>query len=400
MDAEDRGIDPHGSQSKSPAAPDKVRTSRPRLAWLVSILASILLIVTLAGIKAAQVMAAIAYGKSFPEPAEAVIEGVSEVRAIAPTVTAIGTLQAKNVVELRIERSGVVRAVRFASGDEVQAGAVLLELDVAEERADLEAARIDARRTEREARRRATLETEGVGTEARLEEAEAEAAEARARVAALEAAIRRKTVRAPFAGRVGITDLKPGEYVSERDLVTRVVGFDDEVWVDFALPQAAALDFDEASPVEVAIGDETIQARVVAREPAIDPGSRSLSFRAVMPRSGRDLPAGSLVTVTVPIGEAREQVVIPRTALMRSPYGDTVYVLEEKDGETRARSVLVDSGAVVGADAIVIRSGLEPGLRLAADGVFKLRDGALVAPGKRDSNGATEASESGVGESS
>ncbi len=371
------------------ARSDPDRAPRRRLAWTLSVLASVLLIGGLAAIKFVQVRAAIAYGESFPVPAVAVIGAAAVLGPISATATAIGELQAKNIVELRIERSGVVRAVRFESGDELPAGAVLVEIDVAEERADLAAAEVEASRAEREARRQRRLESEGVGTESRLQEAEAVAAAARARVAALETAIDRKTIRAPFAGRVGISDLKAGQYVSEGALVTRLVGLDDEIWVDFALPQAAALGFDPQSPVRVVVDGETIEARVVAREPAIDTASRSLAYRAVMARSGRNLPAGSLVTVNVPIGEPREQVVIPRTALVRSPYGDTVYVLEEKDGQTRARAVIVEVGNVTDTDEIAIRSGLEPGLRIAADGVFKLRDGALVDPQEPRASGRT-----------
>lgn len=357
-----------------------VRAPRRRLAWALSALAALLLVAGLAAVKVMQIQAAIAYGKSFPEPSEAVIAAVAERRAITPTATAIGELQAKNVVELRIERAGVLRTVAFRSGDAVAAGAVLVEVDVAEEQADLEAARVEAVRAEREARRQTSLEADGIAAQRELDDVQAKAAAARARVAALETAISRKTIRAPFAGRVGITDLKPGQYVSEGDLVTRLVGVDDEMYVDFALPQAAALDFDAETPVHVAIGKETREGRVVAREPAIDTASRSLSFRAVIQKAGREFPAGSIVTVTAPIGAPRDEVVVPRTALVRSPYGDTVYRLEEKEGETRARAVLVQVGEIVGSDHVVIRAGLEPGVRIAADGVFKLRDGILVTP--------------------
>lgn len=371
---------PQSDRTAIAAAAAAGRAPRRRLAWALSALAALLLIGGLAAVKYMQVQAAIAYGKSFPEPSEAVIQAVAERRAVTPTATAIGQLQAKNVVELRIERAGVLRSVAFRSGDEVAADAVLVEIDVAEEQADLEAARVEAGRAERESRRQSSLEADGIAAQRELDDVQAKAAAARARVAALETAIRRKTIRAPFAGRVGITDLKPGQYVSEGDLVTRIVGADDEMYVDFALPQAAALDFDADVPVHVAIGKDTREGRVVAREPAIDTASRSLSFRAVIQRSGRDFPAGSLVTVTAPIGAPRPVVVIPRTALVRSPYGDTVYRIEEGDGETRARAVIVEVGDVLGADEVVIHSGLEPGVRIAADGVFKLRDGALVTP--------------------
>lgn len=379
-DAENSEPQPGRAPTATPAPADGV--PHRRRAWLLAVLAAVLLVGGLAAVKTIQVMDAIAYGKSFPEPSEAVIEAISERRLIAPTATAIGELQAKNVVELRIENAGVIRAIHFRSGDEVAAGDLLVQIDIAEEQADLAAARVEARRADLESSRQTQLEAQGVGTLSRRQVAEAEAAAARARVAALETAIDRKSIRAPFAGRVGITDLKPGQYVAEGELVTRIVGLEDEMYVDFALPQAAALAFDADAAVSVAIGEVTARARVVAREPAIDPASRSLGFRAAMPTSGHAFPAGSLVTVTVPVGKAREQVVVPRTALVRSPYGDTIFAIDEREGESRARALLVEVGELAGAGQIVIRSGLEPGVRIAADGVFKLRDGALVDPQK------------------
>lgn len=382
---------PQPNRTAMAAASPGLRAPRRRLAWALAALASLLLIGSLAVIKFMQVRAAIAYGKSFPEPSEAVIQAVAERRSITPTSTAIGELQAKNVVDLRIERAGVLRAVTFRSGDEVIAGAVLVEVDVAEEQADLAAARVEAGRAEREARRQKSLEADGIAAQRELDDVQAKAAAARARVAALETAIGRKTIRAPFAGRVGIIDLKPGQYVSEGDLVTRLVGGDDELYVDFALPQAAALDFDAETPVQVTIGKETREGRVTARAPAIDTASRSLSFRAVIQKSGREFPAGSIVTVTAPIGAPREEVVVPRTALVRSPYGDTVYRLEDVDGQTRARAVIVQAGDIVGADDVVIQAGLEPGTRIAADGVFKLRDGTLVTAVAKGAESGTPA---------
>lgn len=386
------------TQTPAPSdAPDEAATGQPEAqtaqpaqprkcgrAWAISVVASLVLIFGLAGIKTMQIMAAIAYGASFPEPAEAVIEARSQSRPIAPVATAIGALQAKNIVDLRIERRGVVRAVNFQSGEEVAEGTVLVQIDVSEEKAQLLAAEVDARRADREAVRQRELFADGTGTERQSQDAGALAAAARARVQALQIAIDRKTIRAPFAGRVGITDLKPGQYVSEGDLVTRIVGLDQEIYVDFGLPQAAALAFDTSRPVRVTIGDLSVEARVIAQEPAIDVASRSLEFRAVIEGLESHPPAGSLVRVFAPIGPEVETVVIPRTALMRSPYGDTVFVLKDKDGETRASTVIVKAGEVIGTDEVVILSGLEPNVRIAADGVFKLSDGALVRPVPRD----------------
>ncbi len=381
MDArvEDSGASPAPAEAGAPATPLAERR-RPRLAWVLAAGAALVLVGGLAAVKVTQVMAAIAYGKSFPEPAQAVVVAVAEARMVAPTAAAIGELQAVNVVDLSIERAGVVREVRFASGDTVDEGQVLVQIDVSEEEADLAAAEIDAARARTELGRQRKLSADGVASKARLDDAQATAAAASARVAPLTTAIDRKTVRAPFAGRVGITDLKPGQYVEVGDVVTRLVGLDDAIYVDFALPQTAAAGLDRAEPVAVDLDGAVVSARIVAEEPAIDAASRSLSFRALIEGYGGAAPAGSLVTVTAPVGAPARSVIIPRTAVQRSPYGDTVYRLVEKEGETRAEGVIVELGDIVGADEIVVRAGLEAGARVAADGVFKLRNGALVNP--------------------
>ncbi|MEM9706777.1 MAG: efflux RND transporter periplasmic adaptor subunit, partial [Pseudomonadota bacterium] len=262
----------------------------------------------------------------------------------------------------------------------VEAEAVLVEIDVSEESAELAAARVEARRAQAEANRQRRLAAEGNAAEARRDQANADAAAAKARIATLETAIARKMIKAPFAGRVGITDLKPGQFVSQGDRVTTIVGLDDEIFVDFALPQAAAIKFDEDTPIEITLGEETLQGKVVAKAPTIDAASRSQTFRAVVARGGRELPAGSIVSVTAPIGNEEAMTVVPRTALKRSPYGNTVFVIEEVDGEPRAKAVIVDVGEITPEGNVTVLSGVSPGDRIAADGVFKLRDGALVNP--------------------
>jgi len=372
--------DPSGTDAgteNSQAAPRRRIRAR---SWAIAGAASIALVGGLAFTKYTQVMAGIAYGESFPEPAEAVIVASAETVSRAPVATSIGELQAVDRIDLRIERSGVITRLNFKSGDLVKRGQVLLQVDTSEERADLAAAEVEAQRTRTDAEREAELLARGAAAAAVAEQAEALAASASARVAALRAAIDRKTILAPFTGRVGITDLKPGQYVSEGDLVAALIGTQSGIYVDFTLPQDAVAALDATKPVRVMIAGNPVEARIIAAEPGIDPASRSLGYRAVIEDYSGVLPAGSLVTVEVDTGIARDIVVVPRTSVLRSPYGSTVFALQEKDGETRASARLVELGPALGSDRVIVLSGLEPGTVIAADGVFKLRDGALVRP--------------------
>lgn len=346
--------------------------------WLIAGGASVLVVTGLAFAKYSQIMAAIAYGQSFPEPAEAVLAVTAQQISEAPATTTTGELQAVDVVDLRLERSGVVVRVNFRSGDLVERGQTLVQIDTSEEAADLAAAKIEATRARRDADRLAGLFEQGAAAKVTAEQAGSSAAAAESRVAALETEIDRKAVRAPFSGRVGITDLKPGQYVSEGTLVTRLVGQRAGMYVDFTLPQEAVASIDLKRPVQINSGAFSAPARIIASEPSIDGATRSLRYRALMENYRGALPAGSLVTVSAETGQAQDVVVVPRTAVMRSPYGATVFRLADVDGQLRARAVLVEPGRLVGEDKIIIVSGLEPGARIAADGVFKLRDGGLV----------------------
>ena len=188
---------------------------------------------------------------------------------------------------------------------------------------------------------------------------------------------------------MGITDLRPGQFVAAGDLATRLVGLDEALFVDFALPQHLATAFDRSRPVTIVKGAVRAQALIVAVDPAIDPATRSLSFRAEMAEPAANMTPGGLVSVIVETEAPRSRIVAPRTAIVRSPYGDSVFVIAEADGQLRARSQLVEVGASVGDQLVAIEAGLTPGTLIAADGSFKLRDGALVAPAPESGSSAT-----------
>ena len=343
------------------------------LAWTVSVMLSAVAVGGLGFVKYIQISDERAMAASFPEPAETV-----ELVMVADTINVIGELQAVQLVELRVEVPGVVDRVGFSSGDDVRRGQILVRIDTSAEQADLAAARVDAERTASEAAREAELFERGATSAALVEQTRALAAAAEARVQALETQIGRKTIRAPFDGRVGITDLKPGQFVGVGDLIAQIVGLQNEVYVDFTVPQRSAILVDRTRPITVKL--ETLEATgtITAVDPLIDRTTRSLGFRALVKDPAFAAAAGGLVRVVLQTGEPEEKIVVPRTSIARSPYGDAVYVVADVNGQLRAASRQVRLGRTVGDQLIVILDGLEPGAVIAADGSFKLRDGALV----------------------
>jgi membrane fusion protein (multidrug efflux system) len=316
-----------------------------------------------------------------PEPMESVTVAVAREREHRRTATSIGTILALRSVTLRNELPGTVREVALTPGQIVDAGTVLVALDVSVEEAELKAQEAQAalaetvlRRTERLDRSRVTAETE-------LDRARAERDVALAQIARTKAIMARKTIRAPFRARVGLADLHPGQYLNEGTELTTLQGVDDAVHVDFTVAQQVAAGLREGDSVDVFAGSNSapIAARIVALDARVDPSTRNASVRARIEDAALAPAPGASVRVRVPMGPSFTAVAVPVNALRKGADGDHVFVIApDKDGKPRAQMRHVKSGAMLD-DEVLILAGLSAGERVAASGSFKLRETALVA---------------------
>ncbi len=318
---------------------------------------------------------------SQPEPMESVTVGVAKESEHRRTTTSIGTVIALRSITLRNELPGTVRQVMLVPGQVVEAGTILVALNVSVEEAELKAQEAQAvlaktllGRTERATQNRAASEVE-------LDRARAELDVALAQIARTQAIIARKTIRAPFRAHVGLADVHPGQYLVEGTLVTTLQGVDDAVHVDFPVTQEVAAGLKEGDSVDLFVASDSspAAARIVALDARIHPATRMAMIRArIEGLAGAPAP-GASVRVRVPVGSPRRAVAIPVSALRKGPGGDHVFVIAPgKDGKTRAEARQVETGAVLG-DEVMIHAGLLPGEQVAASGSFKLRDAALVA---------------------
>lgn len=324
------------------------------------------------------VRSAIAAFSSLPEPAESVVVALAKKIEHRETTTSIGTVLALRSVTLKNELAGTVRDVRLMPGEIVEAGTVLVRLDVSVEEAELKAQRAQAlvAKTMLERIERASQSNAASGME--VDQARGERDVALAQIARTEALIAKKTIRAPFRARIGMADVHPGQYLTEGSQLTTLQGVDDTVHVDFTVPQRVAATLGVGDRVEViAAGDTASQAEIVAIDARVDPSTRNAMVRAKLPAASAAAP-GASVRVRVPVGPPETGVAIPVSALRKGPAGDHVFVITpDPAGKPRAHLRQVETGAMIG-DEIVIRSGLAPGEQVAASGSFKLRDAALV----------------------
>jgi len=315
-----------------------------------------------------------------PEPMAAVTVALAQASAHQRTTTSIGTVLALQSIALRNELAGTVREARLTPGEVVEEGTLLVALDVSVEEAELRALEAQAALAETLLGRVQRASENHGASEADVDRAGAERDVAKANVARLAAVIARKTIRAPFRARVGLTDVHVGQYLNEGTQLTTLQGVDDAVHVDFSVGQEVAANLRVGQQVEVgASGEPTPRAAtIVALDSRVDPTTRNAMVRAKL--EGTSLPSpGSSVRVRVPVGPALDAVTVPVSAMRKGPTGDHVFVVTpDEQGKPRAHVRPVASGAVLG-DEVVVLSGLASGEQVAAAGSFKLFDGMLVA---------------------
>ncbi|HEU5135612.1 MAG TPA: efflux RND transporter periplasmic adaptor subunit [Steroidobacteraceae bacterium] len=318
---------------------------------------------------------------SQPEPMESVSSALAEERDHLRSTTSIGTVVALRSITVRNELPGTVRHVRLTPGSVVEAGTVLVGLDVSVETAELQALEAQAKlaatqleRVQRMVERKAASQMELDGARAQFDVANAQTARTRAVIA-------RKTIRAPFRARVGISDVHEGQYLNEGTELTTLQGVDDSTYVDFTVSQSVAAGLRKGVPVGVysEVDGKRVTANIMALDSRVDTNTRNTVVRASIADASQAPSPGASVRVEVPVGTARKVVVVPASALRKGPGGDHVFVLtEDESGQTRAYQRTVTVEALRG-DEVVISSGIKAGERVAASGAFKLREAALVA---------------------
>ena len=317
-----------------------------------------------------------------PEPVESVAVAVAQEREYRRTTTSIGTVMALRSVTLRNEPAGTVREVALTPGEIVEEGTLLVALDVAVEEAELSAQKAQAALAETLLGRMQRARDNRGASEADVDRAKAERDIAQAQIERTKAIIERKTIRAPFRSRVGLSDVHPGQYLNEGTELTTLQGVDDAVHVDFMVAQQVAAGLKEGDLVQaLRAGSETpIPAAIVAVDARVDHATRNAMVRALIEGDAASLPApGASLRVQVPTGAASDAVSVPVSALRKGPTGDHVFVVApDQAGKTRAYLRQVESGAVLG-DEVLIHAGLSAGEQVAASGSFKLLDGSLVA---------------------
>jgi len=383
MSGESKQIDAVDYEPVSAASNKKSKTksSLKQYLLLTGLVAGIVL-VTIAGLaytKYRAIAKAMAMG-AWPEQASSVTVTTVNQRAWQPFINTTGTVVATEFITLQNEEAGTVREINIKSGQLVNPGDVLVKLDTSVEAAELRAAiarqqlaELVFDRTKRSAASNAVSANE-------LDQAQAGLNEAVAVTQQLQSRIDRKTITAPFKATVGIVDLHPGQYLSEGTVFTSLMGIDDKVYVDFAVPQELAVRLPVGTPVMLSLvgsSDVQLPAQITSFDTQVSDRTRSTRTRATV-KNVAQLRPGMSVSVKLPAGFPQQVLTVPAVSVRRAAWGDHVFVVVTDDkGAQRASQRNVKLGASLG-EQVIVTSGIEQGASVIADGSFKLKDTALL----------------------
>lgn len=333
---------------------------------------------TLGWIKYAEITAA-ASAPPPPEQPVAVATKLSTAIQYRNSTTVIGTVLAPQSIILSNEIAGTVIAIKLVSGGVVEKDQVLVELDTSVERAQLKSASARLKMAQSTLSRTRQAATNRAVTELEVEETESAYAQALAEIAQLEATIAKKTLIAPFPARVGLSNTHVGQFLPSGSQIVTLQSLEGFVNVDFMVPQSAADYVAVGQEVKLMTETETFLATIAAIDAQADRATRNLMVRAKLSPVPDTLLPGDSVRVMVEYGDELRTPAVPVEAIRRAPMKTYVFVAEkDQEGNLRARERQIKVGQMIG-DRFSVLSGLEEGVKVVADGSFKILDGALIA---------------------
>ena len=302
----------------------------------------------------------------------------------SPVIESIGTLRAGQGVDITAQEDGMITELRFASGARVAAGDVLARQYADDERAQLEALEADVRLAELNLARSRDLLNKNLSSQFEFDSRKTDHDRAVAQARNIRLVIEKKTIRAPFAGRLGIRQVDLGEHVEPGDSLVRLEAL-DTILVDFPLPQRSYGIVRVGQPLIIRVDaypGKEFDGRVTAISPQVRAETRDLSLEGLVENENEALLPGMFVEVTTRLPDQQQVVTLPQAAITYSPYGNSVFAVREAGDDNGQTVLTVDAipvltGAIRG-DQVAIESGVAPGDRIVTAGQIKLRKGARV----------------------
>jgi membrane fusion protein (multidrug efflux system) len=350
---------------------------------IIMIVGVILLFAVIGSVVVRNIMKQIAQG-SAPQPAVAVTAIKAASQEWQPQLNAVGSLRAVRGVDVTTEIAGLVREIRFKSGDETKAGAVLIELNADSDLAQLASLKAAADLAQITLTRDRTQLAAQAISQAQVDSDEADLRSKRAQVAGQQATVDKKIIRAPFSGRLGITLVNPGQYLNPGDKVVTLQTI-DPIFIDFNLPQQQISGVSLGQLVTVssdAYRGQAFSGKVTAIDSKVDTATRNVQIEATLANPKRLLLPGMFGRAAVDSGEKQSYLTLPQTAITYNPYGATVFVTADKkdakgNPQLQVQQVFITPGPTRG-DQVAILKGVSEGATVVTSGQLKLKNGTPV----------------------
>jgi membrane fusion protein (multidrug efflux system) len=362
--------------------------AKPRL-WL-RLIVVILLLVTITGAlaykKTLQIQEQIAQGSQLPPPISVTV-AQAQPDTWNRRIRAVGTLVAFQGVDITTEESGIVTAINFKSGDEVEAGTLLIDLDNRTEMANLESARAQFEADNSQYQRLLKLKDQSFVTKNDIDTQQSLVDISEARINVAKTALSKKRIYAPFSGRLGIRQVDLGEYVAPGGVIVTLLSL-DRLYLDFTLPESNFKDLVRDQLINFKVRsypERTFSARVETWNPQLDANTRNITIRAIVDNPERLLAPGMFADMQVRSRRQASVLTVPETSIFYNIYGEAVYILEkpeatendpDPDYRLAARQVEV---AYRAAGVAGIESGIEDGDMVVTSGQLKLYPNLRVA---------------------
>jgi membrane fusion protein (multidrug efflux system) len=318
-----------------------------------------------------------------PKPGPQTVSTIkAEMLEWQPQISAIASLSPTKGVDLSSEIAGLVRAVNFHSGDEVQAGQLLIQLnadtDNAAWRSSVAAAELAEVVLKRDQAQLAAQAVSQAQVDNDIADLKSKKAIADQQLATLE----KKAIRAPFAGKLGITTIIPGQYLNAGDKIVPIQNI-NYLYVDFYLPEQRLSQISVGQTVNVTSDSypgKTFVAHITAINPKVDTSTRNIQVQATLENSHHLLLPGMFANASVLVGAKKMYLTVPQTAITYNPYGSTVFIAKTSDKPDAsgkkplvAQQVFVTTGDTRG-DQVAILKGIEPGQEVVTSGMIKLKN--------------------------
>ncbi|MDE3061016.1 MAG: efflux RND transporter periplasmic adaptor subunit [Pseudomonadota bacterium] len=325
------------------------------------------------------------YMTSMGAPPQTVSTAVAGYEEWQPRLEAVGSLRAVRGVDISNELAGIVQEIRFDSGGDVKEGTLLLKLRADDDIAKLHSLEAAARLADTNLKRdRLQFKVQAI-SQAQFDADAATLDSDKAQVAEQKAIVDKKMIRAPFDGHLGIRNVDLGQYINPGTAIVTLQQL-DPIYLDFTLPQQAVADVRPGQKIAAkndAYPGKEFAGRVLAVSPKVDPATRNVQLRAQLDNSDHALLPGMYATAYVEVGEKQRYITLPQTAITYNPYGNTVFLVEDKGKDDKgqpqlvAHQTFVTTGEARG-DQIAILKGIKEGDTVVTSGQIKLQNGTKL----------------------